>query len=486
MIFLEALKIYPPDSGGDWVQELTAQTIIDGCTFDRLLSIEGGTERLETLARCEVRARDFHCLTRLKQLWARHVKQARENGEIDFEADSEEKPFFTHDSLQRYLDEKHLSARYDEIAHRIVFSGWETDGGENLDSNIVALIYSELQGRFKNCNPSIVGDYLSVCAARCPFNPVSEVLAENYLDWDKVDRLPAVYEILGLPPDDTLSRTLVKKWLLQCASLACFNRSDEPFGADGVLVLVGRQGIGKTSFFRRVAWDSELFCEGVALDFREKDSLIKSTSFWICELGEVEATMKSDIPRLKAFITQAIDEIRRPYARAATRAIRRTSFCASCNSNEFLLDTTGNRRFWTVPVEKINLDALKQLDVKQLWFQIYSAVLLGGVQSFRLTADEQQQLAERNAAHEKRLKSEDEVLDILSENDTQYYKINWEYQTVTAFKDCHDVLKSYSAAQIGKALDRIGVKSEMKKISGKVQRVRLLPRRVYYSCARDG
>lgn len=483
---MEMLKNESSKSGGDWVQDLTAQTILDRCTFDRLLSIEDGTERLESLARCEVRARELHCLTRFKQVWARHVKEARERGEIDYVADSEEKPFFTPDKLQAALDEMGKAVCYDEIAHRIVFSGWETDGGENLDSNIVALIYSELQGRFKNCNPSIVGDYLSVCAARRSFNPVSEVLAENYLDWDKVDRLPDVYNILGLSPDDELSHTLVKKWLYQCVSLACFNRYDKPFGADGVLVLVGRQGIGKTSFFRKIAVKPDLFCEGLALDFRDKDSLVKASSYWICELGEIEATMKADIPRLKAFLTQAVDEIRRPYARAATRAIRRTSFCASCNSVEFLLDTTGNRRFWTVPVEKINLDALARLDVKQLWLQIYSAVLLGGVQSFRLTADEQKTLAERNAAHEKRLKGEDEVLDILSECDTPYYKINWEYQTVTEFKNAHDVLKSYSAAQIGKALDHIGVKSEVKKISGKVQRVRLLPRRVYYSCARDG
>ena len=156
------LKIYPPESGGDWFQTLTAQTILDCATFDRLLKIKDSTEQLETLAKLEIRARELRCLSRFKQLWARTVRDAREHNEIDFEADSEEKPFFTPDSLQRYLDEKHLSARYNEIAHRIVFSGW-TDGGENLDSNIVSLIYSELQGRFKNCNPSIVGEYLSVC-----------------------------------------------------------------------------------------------------------------------------------------------------------------------------------------------------------------------------------------------------------------------------------------------------------------------------------
>ncbi len=476
------MKIYPPDSNNDWIQDLTAKTVLDRCTFDRLLSIEDGTERLESLARCEVRARELHCLTRFKQVWARHVKEARERGEIDFEADSEEKPYFTPERLQAALDEMGKAVCYNEIAHRIVFSGWETDGGENLDSNIVALIYSELQGRFKNCNPSIVGDYLSVCAARRSFNPVLEVLAENYLDWDKVDRLPDVYNILGLSPDDELSHTLVKKWLYQGVSLACFNRSDEPFGADGVLVLVGRQGIGKTSFFRKIAVKPDLFCEGLALDFRDKDSLVKASSYWICELGEIEATMKADIPRLKAFLTQAVDEIRRPYARAATRAIRRTSLCASCNSTRFLVDETGNRRFWTVPVEQIDLDALERLDAVQLWYQIYIAVLLSGVQSFRLTREEQQALAERNAAHEKTLKGEDEISDILSECDTDFYSILWEEMTVTKFKESHDSLKSFTLQQLGRALDHLGIEMKLRKVDGKTQKLRYLPRRSYNIC----
>ena len=118
-------------------------------------------------------------------------------------------------------------------------------------------------------------------------------------------------------------------------------------------------------------------------------------------------------------------------------------------------------------------------DVPQLWYQLHGEVMLNGVQSFRLTADEQRQLAERNGRHEKRLKSEDELLDILSETDNQYYQIVMEFQTVTAFKEQHDALKKYSAEQIGKALEHLGVSAEAKKIGGKVQRVRLLPKRVY-------
>lgn len=257
-----------------------------------------------------------------------------------------------------------------------------------------------------------------------------------------------------------------------------YNCVGSPFGADGVLVLVGRQGIGKTLFFRRLAIENTLFGEGKCLNFSDKDMQISASGYWITELGEIEATLKGDRERLKAFITSTVDEYRRAYARAATKALRRTSFCGSANSADFLTDQTGNRRFWTVPVEKIDLDRLDKLNVLQLWAEI-KTLSDADRQAFRLTPEEREKLANRNSDHTQLLPAEAECADLLADVSCSGYKVEWTLQSVTSFKERNPALKNYSVRTISAALDKIGVTASIKKIDSKTQRVRLLPRRIY-------
>jgi len=112
-----------------------------------------------------------------------------------------------------------------------------------------------------------------------------------------------------------------------------------------------------------------------------------------------------------------------------------------------------------------------------LWAQV-EARTHHNRQGFRLTADEQAELAKRNTGHEKPLKGEMEVLDIIdmAENNPKDY--TFVEMTVTEFKVSHEALKNYSVEQLAKALDKIGRKSLGRKIvDGKQQRVRSLPKR---------
>lgn len=405
------------------------------------------------------------------------MNETNETNEKETRKKTEKKPYLTPDALTQYLIEHENYIIFNDVTRQAEIGGFERENPEYLQRNLPSLLYSELQGEFEHCTIPIIAAYLDIISSRYHYNPAMEMIVEY--PWDGIDRLPELYSILGLPEEDTLSRTLIRRWLVQCISMLD-NSLDAAFGADGVLVLTGPQGIGKTTFFRRVAVHPDFFKEGVTVDFRNKDTCIKATSCWICELGEIESTFRSDMEGLKAFITQSKDEIRRPYAREAYPVPRRTSLCGTCNSADFLVDTSGNRRFWTVPVTHIDLKALREYPMEKLWRQVFYIRQKEGRQSFRLTPEEQKALAQRNVHHEKKLAAQDELEDILSDSDTPWYRVVMTPRTVTEFKEDHECLRKYTAAQIGKALDKLGIEAEHMRINGKFSRVRMLPKREYY------
>jgi hypothetical protein len=91
----------------------------------------------------------------------------------------------------------------------------------------------------------------------------------------------------------------------------------------------------------------------------------------IVELGEIDSTFKrSEVSALKSFLSRQVDEIRMPYARAALKRPRVTTFAGSVNTLQFINDVTGARRFWPVQLrdnEEINWD--HGIDMQQVFAQ---------------------------------------------------------------------------------------------------------------------
>ena len=385
---------------------------------------------------------------------------------------TEESQLFSLEALEAYLQENSMVVRYNVISKSSSIEGLEEENQEQLPNNLPTILYNDLQYQYKRCSLQTVSRFLDVIVSRNCYNPVLEVL--DSVEYDGADHLAELYEILHLPEEDELSRTLILKWLWQSLSLL-YNDVQQPFGADGVLVLTGEQGIGKTSFFRKLAMKPQFFAEGAALNLKDKDSYIIALGSWICELGEIETTFRTDIEQLKAFITKDVDRYRKPYGHDYLQIARKTSFCGTCNNTQFLVDRTGNRRFFTVPVEDIDLDRLEEFNVLQLWKQIQQ-LSDSNPQGFRLSREEQKLLAKRNAQHERKLKGEDEIEDILSLLKHDSDNITWQYITVTQFKQQHpDELRYCSAADIGKVLDKLGYPQTQKRVGGCKQRVRRLP-----------
>lgn len=381
------------------------------------------------------------------------------------------KPYLTEESLDEYLTSNGITVRLNVITHEVEAGGVDAIyNPESTRNDLPVILYDELKQRFR-CDKQTLCDLLNLIAGRNRYNPVLELI--NLCEWDGEDYLGQLVEILGIREDDTLSQTLLYKWAVQCYQLL-HNQIGLNVSADGMLVLQGPQGCGKTSFVRQIGIRPDFVKLGQWIDPKDKDTMLRCTSAWIVELGEIETTLRSDLERLKAFITAEADEYRLPYARAANKTARRTSLVGTCNSERFLIDPTGSRRFWTIPVDHIDLNRLMSFPALRFWRQI-KVLCEGHPDDFRLTKEEQQQLALRNTAHEKPLKAQLEIEDIIAEAEADPDNYEWRLTTVSAFKEEYASLKRYDVRQIGAALDKLGYMQKRIQANGRRERLRELP-----------
>ena len=259
----------------------------------------------------------------------------------------------------------------------------------------------------KGASESMISKYLGVVCDENRYNPVLDMLGGTA--WDGCTRFPQLLQVVGLDPG-SLAAVLLRKWLMQCVAMA-HNTAERREAAEGVLTLQGPQGVGKTLLCRRLSIRPEWFAEGVTLDLKNKDQIINATGAWITELGELDSTLKRDQSSLKAFITSPSDRVRAPYAREASFLPRYTSFCATVNPGEFLRDETGDRRFWVIPAENIDLHAL--LSLPPAWFeQLWAEAAVWwkeSPQGFRLSGLEREALDKSNSKYREALPGEEEL-----------------------------------------------------------------------------
>lgn len=227
-------------------------------------------------------------------------------------------------------------------------------------------------------------------------NPVAEWILSTA--WDGIDRIPQIMATLQTAQDypEQLKRGIIYRWLLSAVAGVL---TPTGFTARGVLTLQGPQGIGKTSWIRALVTIAHLrdttVLLGHHLDAGNKDSIITAISHWIVELGELDSSFRKDVARLKSFITGSSDKVRRPYAMADSEYQRRTVFCATVNDPNFLVDSTGNTRWWTLPVTEINFN--HDIDMQQLYAQL--AIDLENGAEWWLDPEEEKLLAEQNRQH---------------------------------------------------------------------------------------
>lgn len=243
---------------------------------------------------------------------------------------------------------------------------------------------------------SKVAQYVLVLGDKQSHDPVAEWIKSK--PWDRHSRLADICDTITVTDDYpvALRDVLVRKWLL---SIVAASFKGEGYRARGVLTLQGGQGIGKTTWFARLvtppALRDDVIKLGHSWDGGSKDARLAALRHRIVELGELEGSFRKEIASLKAFITETADKIRPPYARVEAEYPRSTVFGASVNDRQFLLDTTGNSRFWTVACESI--DYTHEIDMQQVFAELKVAYERGD--PWWLSSAEEAQLERVNDTH---------------------------------------------------------------------------------------
>lgn len=286
---------------------------------------------------------------------------------------------------------------------------WSVDGKRRLwsdtDNNG---LYWYLEKVYQITGRDKIDAALDIHAATHAFNEVQDYI--NSLLWDGIARLDTLFiDYLGAE-DNEYNRAVCRK-----SFTAAVARAMEPgCKYDNMLILCGPQGIGKSTILDKMSlgWfnDSIRTFEG-----KEASELLQGV--WLVEVAELDAFRRTDVARIKQFLSLRADRYRAAYGRNVRELPRCCVFFGTCNQSDFLQDTTGNRRFWPVdvglaPTAKNVWKDLTDDVVKQIWAEAKARWQCG--ESTYLSGDLEVQAQEKQEQHRETSPREGMILDFIT------------------------------------------------------------------------
>jgi predicted P-loop ATPase len=210
-----------------------------------------------------------------------------------------------------------------------------------------------------------IDDAMALEFEKRSFHPILNYL--KALEWDQTKRIDTLLIKAFNTVDTNYTREAIRKTLVGAVARV-FNPGVK---FDLVLVLVGSQGTGKSTIFKKLGqqWFSDSF-----ITVSGKEAFEQIQGAWIIEIAELAGLRKAEVEAVKHFISKQEDTFRPAYGRTAETYPRQCVFVGTTNNKDFLRDPSGNRRFMPVDVcdTKLvdNIFLTKELTkeyIDQLW-----------------------------------------------------------------------------------------------------------------------
>ena len=276
---------------------------------------------------------------------------ARAADEITLTVNDNGQPHKSQNNVRVALVKFGVELRHDTFADRTLIDGLP-GFGPMLDDAAVDRLWLQVDQRFKlRVSKDTFHTILADMARLNSFHPVRDYL--DGLQWDGKVRLDRwLIDYAGV--EDTEYTRAVGALLL----VAAVRRVRKPGAKFDEMVVFESPGQGteKSSALAVLAVRDDWFSDDIPLNMEGKQVIEALRGRWIVEAAELSGMRRSEIEHLKAFLSRQVDRGRMAYDRLVTETPRQCVIVGTTNPEEYLRDTTGNRRFWPVRVKQFDLE----------------------------------------------------------------------------------------------------------------------------------
>ncbi len=292
----------------------------------------------------------------IRQVLPEKTPQARKGTDYQL---ANGKPVVNRYNIALALDKLGISLSCNQLTDTIEISGLE-GFGQFSDLAVNRMRYELWEQEGLKVQKEAFYDFVADIAQQNAYHPIKDYL--NDLTWDGIPRVERFFIDIAGAEDTRLNRRITEIWFT-----AAVRRILEP-GTDfqELVVLEGKQGKGKSTGIRKLCPDESWFSDDLPLNASSKTIVELTLGKWIIEAAELTGR-NQDTRALKRFLSTTTDRTRLAYERVAKDFPRQWVIIGTTNESEYLVDSTGNRRFWPMRVQSFHLEKITPHYRDQLW-----------------------------------------------------------------------------------------------------------------------
>ena len=293
--------------------------------------------------------------------------------------------------IEQHIKENY-DTRYNEVLHIMEYRRRKTDTEQPepfhiLDEMMENSIWMEMNELGYSCTVKTIQN-LIYSDFSITYHPIREYL-DSLPEWDGTDYIGILANSVHTSHQKFWVECLERYLVGMCAAAT----QDDVVNHTVLLLCSEIQNIGKTTFINNLLPpELRAYLSTGLINPSNKDDLAKIAQAMLINLDEFEGMSGRELNIFKDLVTRKVISIRLPYARRSQNFPHTASFAGTCNYQEVLHDTTGNRRFLCFHVD--SMEFIK-INYAQLYAQIKYLLNKPGYQ-YWFTQSENSRIEENN------------------------------------------------------------------------------------------